>query len=55
MRLNGRSGRMKVISYEEALAISDSAEKAGLVHSTPGNNTSLAGVICHCCKSLNLP
>jgi len=46
----GRGGRMKVISYEEALAISDNAERAGLVHNTPGNSASLSGVICHCCN-----
>jgi ferredoxin len=45
----GRGGRMKVISYEEALAISDNAEQAGLIHETPGNNASLSGVICSCC------
>jgi NAD-dependent dihydropyrimidine dehydrogenase PreA subunit len=46
----GRGGRMRVISYEEALAISDGAEKAGLVHNTPFNSASQPGVICHCCN-----
>jgi electron transport complex protein RnfB len=46
----GRGGRMKVLSYEEALAISDDAEKAGLVHNTPFNSATLPGVICHCCN-----
>lgn len=46
----GRGGRMKIISYEEALAISDNAEQAGLVHECPGNNASLSGVICSCCN-----
>jgi electron transport complex protein RnfB len=45
----GRGGRMKIISYAEALAISDDAEQAGLIHETPGNNSSLSGVICSCC------
>jgi Pyruvate/2-oxoacid:ferredoxin oxidoreductase delta subunit len=46
----GRGSRMKVLSYEEALAISDDAEKAGLVHNTPFNCASVPGVICNCCK-----
>jgi ferredoxin/predicted transcriptional regulator len=46
----GRGGRMKAISLEEAIAISDNAEEAGLVHNTPGNNASLSGVICNCCN-----
>jgi ferredoxin len=45
----GRGGRMKEISVEQAIAISDEAEEAGLVHNTPGNNDSLSGVICNCC------
>jgi ferredoxin len=45
----GRGGRMKEISLAEAIAIMDEAEEAGLVHSTPGNNASLSGVICNCC------
>ncbi|HSW57066.1 MAG TPA: 4Fe-4S dicluster-binding protein, partial [Dehalococcoidales bacterium] len=45
----GRGGRMREITIEEALAISDEAEEAGLIHSTPGNNASLSGVICNCC------
>lgn len=46
----GRGSRIKVLSYEEALAISDDAEKAGLVHNTPFNCASLPGVICNCCN-----
>lgn len=46
----GRGSRMKAITLEEALAISDEAEEAGLVHNTPGNNASLSGVICNCCS-----
>lgn len=46
----GRGGRMKEITLEEAIAISDEAEEAGLVHETPGNNASLSGVICNCCN-----
>ncbi len=46
----GRGGRMKEITLEEAIRLSDEAEDAGLVHSTPGNNASLSGVICNCCS-----
>jgi len=46
----GRGGRMKAITIEEAIAICDEAEEAGLVHNTPGNNASLSGVICNCCN-----
>jgi len=46
----GRGGRMKVLTLEEALALSDEAEEAGLVHNTPGNNASLTGIICNCCN-----
>jgi Pyruvate/2-oxoacid:ferredoxin oxidoreductase delta subunit len=46
----GRGSRMKLLSYEEALAISDDAEQAGLVHNTPFNCSSVPGVICHCCN-----
>ncbi|MFA5308384.1 MAG: 4Fe-4S binding protein [Dehalococcoidales bacterium] len=45
----GRGGRMKAIGVEEAIAICDEAEEAGLVHNQPGNNASLSGVICNCC------
>jgi Na+-translocating ferredoxin:NAD+ oxidoreductase subunit B len=45
----GRDGRMKVVTFDEAVAISDVAEEAGLVHTTPGNNASVPGVICNCC------
>ena len=46
----GRGGRMKVISVEEAIAASDMAEEAGLVHETPANNASMPGIICNCCN-----
>jgi Pyruvate/2-oxoacid:ferredoxin oxidoreductase delta subunit len=46
----GRGGRMKAITLEEAIEISDGAEEAGLVHNTPGNNATLSGVICNCCN-----
>jgi ferredoxin len=46
----GRGGRMRRISLEEALKLSDEAEDAGLVHNTPANFASLAGVICNCCN-----
>jgi ferredoxin len=46
----GRDGRMKAITLEEAIEISDESEDAGLVHNTPGNNASLSGVICNCCN-----
>lgn len=46
----GRGGRMKILSVEEAIETSDMAEKAGLVHTTPVNNTSVPGVLCNCCN-----
>ena len=46
----GRGSRMKAITLEEAIAICDEAAAAGLVHTTPGNNASLSGVICNCCS-----
>ncbi|OGO19424.1 MAG: hypothetical protein A2Z15_06195 [Chloroflexi bacterium RBG_16_50_11] len=46
----GRGGRMKTITVEEAITICDEAEEAGLVHSMPGNNASVSGVICNCCN-----
>ena len=46
----GRGSRMKRVSRQEALAIFDESEEAGLVHNTPGNNASLSGVICNCCN-----
>jgi ferredoxin len=45
-----RGSRMKKISKEEALAIFDEAEEAGLVHNTPGNFATLGGIICNCCN-----
>jgi Na+-translocating ferredoxin:NAD+ oxidoreductase subunit B len=46
----GRGGRMQAISWEEALEISDNAERAGLIHNTPANYATLTGVICNCCN-----
>ncbi len=46
----GRGSRMKRITADEAIAISDECEEAGLVHNTPGNNASLSGVMCNCCN-----
>ncbi len=37
------------LSLEEAIAVMDSAEEAGLVHSV-GNNVVTQGVICNCCR-----
>jgi electron transport complex protein RnfB len=45
-----RGGRMRKITLEEAVRLSDEAEDAGLVHNTPANFASLAGVICNCCN-----
>ena len=46
----GRGGRMKVLNVEEAIATSDMAEEAGLVHTTPVNSSSMPGIICNCCN-----
>jgi Pyruvate/2-oxoacid:ferredoxin oxidoreductase delta subunit len=46
----GRGGRMQDLSLEEAIAVIDEAEEAGLVHNTPGNFAGLTGVICNCCS-----
>ncbi len=46
----GRGGRMKKITLEEAIAICDESEEAGLVHAIPGNNASFSGVMCNCCS-----
>lgn len=43
-----RGSEMKVYSVEEALAVSDDAEKAGLIHEGPGNAAVMPGVICSC-------
>jgi ferredoxin len=45
-----RGGRMKRISADEAVAITDEVAEAGLVHNTPGNFAALSGVICNCCN-----
>jgi Pyruvate/2-oxoacid:ferredoxin oxidoreductase delta subunit len=47
----GRGGRMKVLTADEAIALSDAAEKGGLVHNTLENCAdSLPGVLCSCCN-----
>jgi formate hydrogenlyase subunit 6/NADH:ubiquinone oxidoreductase subunit I len=46
----GRGGRLKALSVEEAIATSDMAEKAGLVHITPYNGAEMPGVVCNCCS-----
>lgn len=43
-----RGGDMMVYSYEEALAKSDEAERAGLIHEGPGNAAVMPGVLCSC-------
>jgi NAD-dependent dihydropyrimidine dehydrogenase PreA subunit len=44
-----QSSSLKVISVEEAIAISDKAEKAGLLKSG-GISQKNGGVLCHCCE-----
>ena len=44
----GRGSEMKIYSVEEALAKSDEAEKAGLIHEGPGNAAVMPGIICSC-------
>jgi len=39
---------MKVYTVAEALAKSDEAEKAGLIHEGPGNAAVMPGVLCSC-------
>jgi NAD-dependent dihydropyrimidine dehydrogenase PreA subunit/predicted transcriptional regulator len=43
-----RGGDMMVYTYDEAIAKSDEAELAGLVHEGPGNAAVMPGVICQC-------
>ena len=46
-----QDSRMKAISVDEAIAISDEAEKAGLIHNAAGNYAvGLGGVLCNCCE-----
>lgn len=47
-RRNGGHGNMKVYTVEEALAKSDEAERAGLIHEGPFNAAVMPGVICSC-------
>jgi formate hydrogenlyase subunit 6/NADH:ubiquinone oxidoreductase subunit I len=44
-----QSSSLKVVSIEEAIAISDEAEKAGLLKSG-GIRKENGGVLCHCCE-----
>jgi hypothetical protein len=44
-----QSSSLKVISVEEAIAISDEAERAGLLKSG-GLRKENGGVLCHCCE-----
>jgi ferredoxin len=46
----GRGSRMKRITLEEAIALTDECEVAGLVHNVPANYASTSGVICNCCS-----
>lgn len=39
---------MKVYTVEEAIAKSDEAERAGLIHEGPGNAATMPGIICSC-------
>jgi NAD-dependent dihydropyrimidine dehydrogenase PreA subunit len=43
-----RGGDMMVYTYDEAIAKSDEAERAGLIHEGPGNAAVMPGVICNC-------
>jgi electron transport complex protein RnfB len=47
-RRDGGHGNMKVYTVEEALAKSDEAERAGLIHEGPFNAAVMPGVICSC-------
>jgi NAD-dependent dihydropyrimidine dehydrogenase PreA subunit len=44
-----QSSRLKVVSIDEAIAISDEAERAGLLKSN-GIRKENGGVLCHCCN-----
>ena len=43
-----RGDKIKIYSVEEALAKSDEAERAGLIHEGPTNSATMPGVICSC-------
>jgi NAD-dependent dihydropyrimidine dehydrogenase PreA subunit len=43
-----RGGDMMVYSYEEAIAKSDEAEQAGLIHEGPNNAAVMPGILCSC-------
>ncbi len=44
----GRGNEMRIYSVEEALAKSDEAERAGLIHEGPTNSASMPAIICSC-------
>ncbi len=44
-----RGSRIKVYTVDQALAKSDEAERAGLIHEGPTNSASMPGIICSCC------
>jgi NAD-dependent dihydropyrimidine dehydrogenase PreA subunit/predicted transcriptional regulator len=44
----GRGTEMRVYSVAEAIAKSDEAERAGLIHEGPGNAAVMPGIICSC-------
>jgi electron transport complex protein RnfB len=43
-----RGAQLKIYSVEEALAKSDEAERAGLIHEGPTNSATMPGIICSC-------
>jgi NAD-dependent dihydropyrimidine dehydrogenase PreA subunit len=43
-----RGGNIKIYSVEEALAKSDEAERAGLIHEGPTNSATAPAIICSC-------
>jgi NAD-dependent dihydropyrimidine dehydrogenase PreA subunit len=44
----GRGTEMRVYSVAEAIAKSDEAKRAGLIHEGPGNAAVMPGIICSC-------
>jgi NAD-dependent dihydropyrimidine dehydrogenase PreA subunit len=44
----GRGSLMKVYTVEDAIAKSDEAERAGLIHEGPNNAAIMPGIICSC-------
>lgn len=47
-RSRGAANSLKIYSVEEALAKSDEAERAGLIHEGPNNAAIMPGVVCSC-------